>query len=259
MCNTIFMIHGMWSGPWCWKNYREYFQDLGYRCLTPTLRYHDMDPGEEPDPRLGTTSLLDYTSDLEANIRELPDTPILMGHSMGGLLAQILACRGLARSMVLLAPAPARGNTALLKPTVIRSFRSVQTKWGFWKRPMRQSFNEAVYSSLHLLPMNEQREIYGKFVYDSGRAAFEMGYWFLDARKAAGVDPSKVSCPVLAVSGSEDRIVPTGLVRKTARRYGRFSTFMEFSGHAHWLLAEPGWLEIAECTSVWMSEAKQEL
>jgi pimeloyl-ACP methyl ester carboxylesterase len=90
MAETIFMIHGMWGGPWYWENYRPVFEGEGYRCVTTTLPYHDMDPRGVPDPRLGTTSLLDYAEVLEQEVRQLGAKPILMGHSMGGLLAQIL-------------------------------------------------------------------------------------------------------------------------------------------------------------------------
>ena len=96
MAETIVMIHGMWGGPWCWESYEAYFEKEGYRCVTPTLRYHDIHPGNEPDSRLGRVSLIDYADDLEELIRGLDGPVILMGHSMGGLLTQILASRGLA-------------------------------------------------------------------------------------------------------------------------------------------------------------------
>lgn len=84
MPETIFMIHGMWGGPWCWNNFKDSFQRSGYHCVPAILRFHDMDPREPPDPRLGTTSLLDYAEDLEREIHELGVQPIVMGHSMGG-------------------------------------------------------------------------------------------------------------------------------------------------------------------------------
>jgi len=68
---------------------------------------------------------------------------------------------------------------------------------------MRIPFSYAVYSALHPLPENEQKETYEKFVYASGRAAFEIGYWLFDYRGASRVDESKVTCPVLVVAGSQ--------------------------------------------------------
>jgi pimeloyl-ACP methyl ester carboxylesterase len=139
MLDTLFMIHGMWGGPRDFDNFKGRFEAEGFRCGTPTLRYHDMDPRGEPDPRVGTTSLLDYAADLETEIRALGAKPILFGHSMGGLLAQMLGARGLAKALVLVTPASPAGIIAIT-PSVIRSFWSVQTRWGFWRKPMRQTF-----------------------------------------------------------------------------------------------------------------------
>jgi len=252
MTKTIVMIHGMWGGGWYWENYAKYFEAKGYRCIRPTLRFHDMNPQETPDPQLGKTSLLDYAEDLEKTIRELKEIPILMGHSMGGLLAQILGSRGLARALVLLTPASPAGIMAL-KFSVIRSFRSILMRWGFWRNPGRQKFEEAVYSMLHLLPMEEQKKTFDRFVYESGRAASEIGLWLFDRRKAAAVDGSKVTCPVLVIGATEDRITPVSVVRQVANKYGGMATYKEFGGHAHWMVAEPGWEEIAEYVSEWLN------
>ena len=62
------MIHGMWGGGWNWDNFKQFFEKKDYHCLTPTLRFHDVDPGAPPNPQLGTTSLLDYAEDLEKEI-----------------------------------------------------------------------------------------------------------------------------------------------------------------------------------------------
>ncbi|MEA3407138.1 MAG: alpha/beta hydrolase [Chloroflexota bacterium] len=253
MTDTIFMIHGMWAGPWYWENYRGLFENEGYRCITPALRYHDMDSKETPDSRLGTTSLLDYAQDLEQEVERLGVKPIIVGHSMGGLLAQILASRGLAKALVLLAPAWSAGILGLT-PSVIKSFWSVMTTWGFWRKPVRQTFDEAVYSALHLLPPEAQKETYNRLGYESGWTAFEIGLWFLDARGASRVDASQVTCPVLVIGGGKDRIVPASVVRKVARKYEPLSTYKEFENHAHWLVAEPGWQEVAECVVGWLEE-----
>jgi len=253
MTETILMIHGMWCGGWCWQKYKDFFEEKGYNCICPTLRFHDMDPKGLPDPRLGTTSLLDYTEDLEKVIQELGVTPIIMGHSMGGLLAQILGSRGLAKVLILLAPASPHGIIAL-RPSVIRSFWSSLTTWGFWKKPMRQTFGEAVYSTMQLLTAEEQKRLYDRYVYESGRAASEIGFGFLDPKGAAKVDESKVACPVLVVAGTKDRIAPALIGQKVADKYKAVSTYKEFTNHAHWVILEPGWQEIAEYVYDWLSQ-----
>ena len=254
MAETIVMIHGMWGTGSYWENFRDFFESKGYRCVVPTLRFHDIDPNGVPDPRLGTTSLLDYAADLEKLIRELNVVPILMGHSMGGLLAQILGSRGLAKALVLLTPAAPHGIIAL-KPSVIKSFWSGLTRWGFWRKPFRQTFAEAVYSMLNLMPSESWKSIYDKFVYESGRAAFEIGFWLFDSKGAARVDGSKVTCPVLIVAGEKDRITPVSVTRKVAEKYRGVSTYKEFSDHAHWVIAEDGWQQIAEHIEAWLHQA----
>jgi pimeloyl-ACP methyl ester carboxylesterase len=251
MAETIVMIHGMWGTGSYWENFKGFFESKGYRCVVPALRFHDMDPNGVPDPRLGTTSLLDYVEDLEKLIRELHVAPILMGHSMGGLLAQILGSRGQAKALVLLTPASPHGIIAL-KPSVIKSFWSGLTRWGFWRKPFRQTFAEAAYSMLDLMPSESRKSIYDKFVYESGRAAFEIGFWLFDSKGAARVDESKVTCPVLIIGGEEDRITPVSVIRKVAEKYKEVSTYKEFSGHAHWVIGEPGWEHIAEYIEEWL-------
>ncbi|NIN10326.1 MAG: alpha/beta fold hydrolase [Gemmatimonadales bacterium] len=247
------MIHGMWGGAWYWGKYKRFFESKGYRCHAPTLRFHDADPTDAPDPRLGTTSLLDYAQDLEEEIRQLDGPPIIMGHSMGGLLAQILGSRGYGKALVLLTPAPPYGIVAL-RPSVIRSSWSSLTTWGFWRKPARPTFDEAVYGMLHLLPVGERREVFDRFVYESGRAGSEIGFWLLDGRGAAKVDERKVTCPVLVVGGVEDRITPASVTRKVAEKYDRVSTYKEFAGHAHWVVGEPGWEQVAKYVSDWLDE-----
>jgi pimeloyl-ACP methyl ester carboxylesterase len=250
MGTTLFMIHGMMVGPWCWDNYRDYFAKEGYRCISPALRFHDMDPGDVPDPRLGTTGLHEYAADLAKDIQQLAEPPVLMGHSMGGLLAQILAARGCGRAAVLLTPAPPHGIYTL-NYTVLKSFSRAMMHWGFWRRPFRFTFNKAVYATMHLMPVADRKRMYEKFVYESGRAAFQIGFWFLDRSGASKVDRDKVNCPTLVIAGKRDRITPASQVRKTAGRY-KSAAWKQFDDHAHWVLGEPGWQDVAEYVADWL-------
>ena len=251
VAETIFMTHGMWCGGWIWENYINYFEKLGYRCVAPTLPFHDVDPKNPPPPGLGTATLLDYADFLEKEINKLDQKPILMGHSMGGLLTQILASRGLGKAAVLLTSASPAGIFAL-KPSVIKSFSEGLTTWAFWRKPFRPSFEKAVYAMLHLMPENERREYYSKMVYESGRASFEIGFWTLDRSGAARVDERKVTIPVLLVAGGEDRVVPAAIVKKIAAKYKKVSTYKEFPNHAHSVLGQPGWEEVAEYCHEWL-------
>lgn len=254
MKKTLFLIHGMWGegASWYWENYCSFFKKKGYKCITPTLRYHDMEPGSKPHERLGRTSVLDYAEDLEKEISKLKEKPIIIGHSMGGLLAQILASRGLASAIVLVNSAPPRG-ILVLTLSVLRSFTGVISKWKFWTKPMRLSYKKSVYSLLHLLPEEERKDVFSHFVYESGRAAGEIGFWLFDRRKASHVDSESVTCPVLILSGEKDNINPASMMGKIARRYPH-ATWKKFSNHAHWMMGEPGWEEPAGYIDQWILE-----
>jgi non-heme chloroperoxidase len=95
----VVMIHGAFAGPWVWDGFAEKFRAAGYPVHAPWLRHHDT-----PSDDLGRTSLNDYADDLEAFIATLEAEPILVGHAMGGLLAQKLAARRAIRALILLAP-----------------------------------------------------------------------------------------------------------------------------------------------------------
>lgn len=251
MTGTLFMIHGMWAGPWIWDDYRRYFDARGYRCIAATLPYHERTLAQSPDARLGTTSLLDYVAALEREILALEEKPILVAHSMGGLLAQMLAARGLCTAAVLLAPAPPAGVFAL-KWSVIRSFRKLLLVPAFWRKPIPTTLEDSAYSSLHLVPPPQQRDIVSRMNWESGRAIFEIGLWPFDAKHAAAVDAAKVHCPLLIVGAEEDRIVPAAVVRQVAKKYGMLATYKEFPRHAHWLVGEPGWEDVADFVGDWL-------
>ncbi len=251
MTNDIVMIHGMWCGDWCWTFFKSYFEARGYACHVPVLRHHDIDPGGAAPKELGATGLLDYVDDLEAYIQKFHEKPILMGHSMGGLLAQILMEKGLARTSVLLTPAPPAGIHCI-SWSVMKSFFSIFSQWEFWKKPHQISFETAVYALLHQLPESRQKKEYQKMVYESGRAAFEIGLWYLDHNRASRVDETKITCPALIVAGSKDRIVPASVVRKVAEKYRHVATFKEFETHSHWLIGEDNWETVAAYVLTWL-------
>jgi non-heme chloroperoxidase len=252
MSKTIVMIHGMWASGDIWDGYKDYFEAQGYRVIAPTLRLHGEKYKAVAPQELGTVSILDYADDLEKEIRALNEKPIIIGHSMGGLIAQILASRGLASKLVLLTSAPPAGVLALRPST--RTFFSVLSRWAFWKKPMRLSFNEAKYGILNLLTPEQQIAEYATYSFESGQAAFEIAFWPLDAHKATFVETKAVTCPVLVVSCGQDKIVPASVVKQIAQKYQKTTdvTYKEFPNFAHAIHQQKEWQEIASYAADWI-------
>lgn len=244
----IVFIHGMWCGPQVFDQYAGYFRQLGYPVHVPALRHHEQ--RDNQSDALGRTSLLDYAADLETFIRTLPQKPILIGHSMGGLLAQMLCARGLAARAVLLCPAAPAGVHALT-PSVVRSFLGVMSRWGFWKNPNKLSPAAARYALFNRLPEAMAEDAYQQMRYESGRAAFETGFWLLDSGHASRLDTASVQQPLLVISGEDDHITPAAINRKTAALYPQ-AQYRSYAQHAHWLIGEPGWEVIAADIAQWL-------
>ncbi len=252
---TIIFIHGMLVGPWCWDKYKTFFEKQGYVCVTPTLRYHSDEYVKKPHPKLGTTGLLDYVNDLEKEIKSLilsdGEKPIIVGHSMGGIIAQKLAERSLAEMVVIISSAPPAGILPF-SLTGIKSIFGVRFYGGFffWKKPIRVTLKGMKYMGLNCTLESEHKNIFDKIGYESGRVVFEIVFAFFDKSKASRVDESKVDCPMLVISASEDRVLSVSVQKKIARKYK--AEYKEFEKHAHWIITEPGWEKVAKYILQWI-------
>ncbi len=246
----IVFIHGMFGGAWCWEHYVPLFEKAGYSCSTPALRYHELPLNEQPHARLGTVSVADYVADLKQYIQSLPHQPILIGHSMGGLLVQLLLEQGVGRAGVCLTPASPRGIMAL-SPSVLRSFWGILKTWRFWKQAVRPSFKEVQFGMLNLMLPTQRWPVYQRFGWESGRAIFEIGLWPLDRQKTTAINPAKVTVPLLFVGARYDRVTPIWAVEKNCQQYST-AELMVLENHAHWVLGEPGWKNIVAKILDWL-------
>jgi pimeloyl-ACP methyl ester carboxylesterase len=239
----VVMIHGAFCGGWAFEHWRGMFAARGFDVHLPTLRYHDC--GHHPPKELGTTSLTDYADDLEQLLDGIGKPVFLIGHSMGGLLAQMLAARCDVRGVACLAPSAPYGILPST-PFEIASSQALYMAGEFWNKPLHPERWIAIANALDMLDESERERVFAQFVPESGLATFEIMQWALDTRHASGVDVSCVKAPVLCLAGTRDRVNPPSTVRSIARRYRSLGTFEEIPNHSHWLIGEPGWKDIAE-------------
>jgi pimeloyl-ACP methyl ester carboxylesterase len=180
-----------------------------------------------------------------------------MGHSMGGLLAQMLAAKGLARACVLLAPSAPWG----VLPSTMFEIAAAQTLLAtgdYWNGVIRPNFEIAAAHSLDRIPAAERKAVYARFVPESGRATFEVMQWSFDLKRASHVTARAVTCPILCLVGSGDKINPPSTVSRVAARYHGRARFEEVEGHSHWLIDEPGWEKLAARSMEWLDEVLAE-
>ena len=178
--------------------------------------------------------------------------PILVGHSLGGLLAQMLAARREIRACVLLAPSAPWG----VPPSTLFEIGAAQAMLlqpGFWTKILSPDSVIAGWHFLDRYPPEEQKIMFKRFGPESGRATFEMMHWGLDMSRASEVDATRnVTCPLLVLAGGEDRMHPPGTVERIAALYDNLAVFETLPGMSHWLIGEPGWDRVCRARLAWL-------
>jgi pimeloyl-ACP methyl ester carboxylesterase len=254
MPKTIVMIHGAFAGGWCFENFAHALAGQGWTCHAPDLRFHEMGPTTVPDPRLATTSLADYTADMEAFIHRLGERPVIIGHSMGGIIAQQLAAKGLARALVLLASVAPWG--ILPSSDEERAVAvGLMSAGAFWTRSLNPCFPVACKDSLANLDPASQRRVFDRLGPESGRALFELFFWMFDKSRASDVDVHGIRCPVLVMAGAADKVISPVTAGRIAQLFGQQVAFHVAPGHGHFLMLEPGWEDVAGHCASWLDKA----
>jgi pimeloyl-ACP methyl ester carboxylesterase len=235
----ILLLHGMFSTPKLLSNWVSTLESAGYRVHTPVY------PGHDPVDMdvLSRVTLSNYIAHALAAYDELDETPIVIGHSIGGLIAQHLAAARDPMALVLLAPVP----PGVLWPQL----RSLPHLFGIMGslikgRPVKPSVETFRAVPLCGLPAVEQQELIAGFVPDSAHVFRSMSLGSRDTR----VDPRAVRCPVLCVSGGADRNVATWISRRIARRYS--AQQHHHPDLPHWIVATSALPAVAPPVLAWL-------
>jgi len=259
VARRIVFIHGAWVTPLCWEPFVGYFGKLGYDCLAPAWPGKDR-PIEsirsDPSPLagLGIAEIVDHYVGI---ILALDEPPVLVGHSFGGLFVQILLDRGLGAAGVAIDSAPPRG-VLVYEPTAFRALASVLLTWRGWRKVVRWSYANFRYAFVHTLPEADAlRAFETQVTPETGRVFFQGGLSALDPRSPAKIDfLNGKRAPLLLIAGEQDRIVPAAVNRRNYQRYSRSKAatdFREFPGRTHWIIAQPGWEEVAGHIAGWLA------
>jgi pimeloyl-ACP methyl ester carboxylesterase len=234
----LLFVHGYFGRAIAFERMMAWFASRGHLCCAPDLRGH----GDSlPDCDLGRVSIYDYTADV-VKIARAMDSPIIIGHSMGGLIAQLAATKSCARGIVLLAPAPPRGIPVISLRLAIAQVRYMPAIMRLrLVKPRRADLRELV---VNRVPEKERELVLDMLVPDSGRAGREMSIL------GVPVDRSLVTVPTLVIAGDEDLFIPLSRARRVAARYG--APIRVAAGRGHMLIIEPGFEQICEWIAEWL-------
>ncbi|HXZ83374.1 MAG TPA: alpha/beta hydrolase [Acidimicrobiales bacterium] len=248
----VVFIHGLWALASVWDRWVTAFEEAGYVALTPgwpgdpeTVAAANKHP--EAFARQRVAGIVDH---LEGIIGGLAEKPVVVGHSFGGLLTQILAGHGVARVSVAISPAPFRG----VLPLPVSTLRSVLPVLGHpanRRRVLPLSYAQFRYAVANATSEPEARELYGTHgVPACGRLVFQDAFANLNPATEVRVDTRNPGRgPLLIISGEKDRFLPPAIARASYRRQRSneaVTEIAEIPGRGHSLTFDSGWREVAE-------------
>jgi pimeloyl-ACP methyl ester carboxylesterase len=237
----VLLIHGMFGGAWYWEGYQAFLASRGYESHAINLRGHH---GSRPVADIGKVPLNAYVADSLEVARALRQ-PIVIGHSMGGLLAQKVAEAGACRAAVLMASAPPRWISVASSVLLRKQLKFARAL--LFHRPLLPDRGDADALMFNRTPLSDREKFFARLVPESGRAGFDLSFGII------GVHSGRISAPMLVVTGTDDQFVVPRVARSLARKYG--APLREYESFAHHIMSEPGWEKPADEIVEWMDQA----
>ena len=248
----VVFIHGLWLLPSSWARWADLFAQAGYAPLTPDWP-DDPETVEQAraEPEVVANKTLEQVADHTTEIiTALDRKPVVMGHSTGGLLAQMLAGRGLAAATVAIDPGVFRGVLPLPAP-VLKGIGPFLVNPRNRGRAITLTFAQFKYSWANALDEKEAKELYEAFhVAGSGIALVQMGNANLNPRTEAKVNTKNPDRgPLLIIDGAKDHTVPWAIANaayKRQRRNPAVTEIVKIPNRGHALTIDHGWREVAQ-------------
>jgi pimeloyl-ACP methyl ester carboxylesterase len=258
MSETIVLVHGLWMTPRCWENWITYYQDQGHRVLAPAYPGFEIEVEalRENPQVIADLTVPETVEHLEGVIKGLDRAPIIMGHSFGGTLTQLLLARGHGVAGVVIDSAPTEG-VHVNPPSQIKSLFPILNNPA--KRHQAAGFTpeQFHYAFTNTLSEEESAKVYDRY-HIPAPGSFVWSYGLL-ANLTPGHQETWVDYhndarpPLLFIAGGADHIMPASVNKSNAKHYksNAVTEYYEFPGRSHWTCGEPGWEEVADYALSW--------
>ncbi len=251
MTKTIVLIHGAWLNARSWEKVKARYEARGFNVIAPDWPFDNRSPAElraNPAAELASLSQRQIVAHYEAIIRALPEKPILIGHSLGGVFVQHLLDRGLGVAGVAINPAPTPG--VALGPHAIVSALPVFGDLFSWRKAkvMARDFFAARFAQTQ--PAHEVDANYDRYIVPTpGRV-----YWNGVVNPIKIDFASKTRAPLLLIGGGKDLIADASMTRAIYNKQKRAASLTElaiFEDRSHWTLMDAGWEKVADKALDW--------
>jgi pimeloyl-ACP methyl ester carboxylesterase len=254
---TIVLIHGLWLTALSWEHWVQRYTDDGFQVIAKSWPGMDGDiDALRADPsgidNLGLGEITDFYSDI---IVGLDRPPVIMGHSFGGLVTQLLLDRGLGSAGVAIDSSPIKGVLALPASTLRSGFPGLKNPANR-HRAVSLTPEEFHYSFTNTLTDAESLEAYRRYaVPGPGRVLFQGAFANFSHHSPAEVDVhNDERAPLLIITGGVDHVYPPKVGAENAKRQHKskaITAYREFPGRSHFTFAQEGWEEVADFAIEW--------
>lgn len=255
---TVILIHGLFMTPKCWDGWITRLGAAGFEVSAPAWPLHDGSIEALRDPRrfdevakLEFATVVDRFRQIAIQAKAFRRPVVAIGHSMGGLVAQILLAEGSVDAAVAVDSAPPHHVTSL-------SWSSLRANWGIISplisrdNPAQLDRDGFAYGFANAETPAEQDRAYRDFYVPDSR---RVGRAPLNS--AGDVDAGAARGPLLLIAGGDDHIIPAGQTWKNFRFYSDtpgYSEFALFPGRDHWTIGAPGWESVADQAAAWIKQ-----
>jgi len=252
MNDTIIFIHGMFQNAKSWSAWTKYFSDRGYECLAKSWPLHEGEPSAlraHPPAGLGDLRLQAVIDEYAALCQAQPRPPIVIGHSVGGLIVQKLAELGLVKAGVAISS--------------VAPNRMLAFDWGFFRNSL-QITNPLVGDAIfEMTPEGFHKNFANTLDANASNLAYEQTATH-DSRNmlrdcmldTGHIDLHRPHAPLLFIAGEADEIIPPQLCEKNSQAYDDLSSianYTSFPNRSHFICGEPGWEEVTLDVANWLS------
>lgn len=251
MTKTIMLIHGAWLNSKSWEGFKARYEAKGYTVVAPDWPHDEGEPADlraNPRKALAKSGQRNIIANYERLIRALPESPILIGHSAGGVFVQHLLDRGLGVAGVAIDPAPTPGVP--LGPHAIISALPVlgDLLSGFKVKSMTRKFFKTRFAQT--LPEAMKDDHFDRYIVPTAGKVYWNGV--INPIKINWSNPKRA--PLLIMVGGEDLIADASMAKKIYAKQKRAPSLTEFKlfpGRSHWTGIEPGWEVVADAALDW--------
>ena len=251
--NTIVFITGAFLSNSIWDEWRIYFEAKGFITIAPSWPHKDATTDElkrrHPDAAIAVVSLQQLVAHYAGILKKLPEKTILIGHSAGGLVTQLLLQENLAMAGIAI-------HSFAPHDVMKHSFFLWKYRYWLWnsfysdKKSFMMSFPRWQISIANNLPIAAQKSGYDQFLVPESKRFLRSAL-----SGAAKVDFQQTHPPLLFIAGTADHLTPASLNYSNYKKYiqgNSITDFKEFQGKCHFVLGQPAWQEVAAFIEQWI-------